>query len=303
MNLNFQEQLNKINRFNENESKKMVEINKLLSSKFSFITMIVSIVFIVFYYALNVVNQLYYVETINFAVVISVLGENILNCVFPAIFVFYFVGLYKRSKSGKPSIGRDGTLSKVFSLRTYAKFFYIINIIGFASNAFLYLNIENLVTQFPEMFLGITDTELAASSNLGIYFIIMTALYTLTWFSLSRGSKRILQDIIFDSKDYNYFDIFIFIGFIILTPVLETIGTSLALSGINNPLTTIYFTEPIIFSDIMYLIYNLLSIGLMILVALLFIKVKKIINNVSGSTNPLNDGEIVYTVNLEDDKY
>ena len=53
------------------------------------------------------------------------------------------------------------------------------------------------------MFLGITDTELAASSNLGIYFIIMTALYTLTWFSLSRGSKRILQDIIFDSKDYN----------------------------------------------------------------------------------------------------
>ena len=302
MNLNFQEQMDKINRFNENESRKMQEIKKLLSSKFSFITLITSIVVVVFYYILCVINQIIYLENITFVGVISSLGENLLNCVFPAIFIFYYLGLYKRSRSDKPVIGRDGELSKLFSLRSYTKFFFIINIIGYVSNAFLYLNIENLVTQYPEMFLGITDFELQASANLGIYFVVMTALYTLTWFSLSRGSKKTLQSLIFDSTDYNYVDMYICIVLLLITPIIETIGTTLALFGINNPLTTIYFTEPILFTDIMYLIYNLLCIALMILISLLFIELKKILNNVSGSTNPLNDGEIVYTVNLEDDK-
>ena len=115
MNLNFQEQMDKINRFNENESRKMQEIKKLLSSKFSFITLITSIVVVVFYYILCVINQIIYRENITFVGVISSLGENLLNCVFPAIFIFYYLGLYKRSRSDKPVIGRDGELSKLFS--------------------------------------------------------------------------------------------------------------------------------------------------------------------------------------------
>ena len=90
MNLNFQEQMDNINRFNENESRKMQEIKKLLSSKFSFITLITSIVVVVFYYILCVINQIIYLENITFVGVISSLGENLLNCVFPAIFIFYY---------------------------------------------------------------------------------------------------------------------------------------------------------------------------------------------------------------------
>lgn len=301
MNPEIQDQINRMNRFNENDSNKMIKIKELFASKFTLVTLISSITVIVFYYVLCVVNQLHYAETINFAVVLSSIGENLLNCIFPGIFVFSFLSIYIRSKNPSPSNGKDGVLNKLMALRGYSKFYFIVNIIGYASNAFLYLNFENLSSQYPELFVGFSEIELEFSRNLGLYFLILTALNTCIWYSLSKASKNALRNIVLDINDQKFVDVFIFIGFLILMPVLETIGTILALFGINNPLTSIYFEAPIIFTDIMYLIYNVISIISIVLISLLVIKVRKILIEINGSNNPLNDGDVVYTIDLEED--
>ena len=301
MNHEIQDQINKVNRFNENDSNKMVAIKKLLSSKFTLITLIVTIFTIAFYYVLCVVNQIINADVVDFKVILTAIGENLLNLIFPGIYIFCFIGIYKRSVDPTPSDGRNGLINKFFSLRNYCKLFYILNILGFVSNAFLYLNYETLAAQYPELFSSTITIEQDVLKNIGLYFLILTGLYTCSWYSLSRGSKKVLREIIFDTNEYKYIDLYIFIGFTILTPLLETIGTTISLFGINNPLSTIVFTEPIIFTDIMFLLYNVLMVASCILVGLLIHKLIIVLRNVKGSNNPLNDDEVVYTIHLDED--
>lgn len=304
MNPEIQNQINQIQNFNENESKKIVELKKLFSSKLFLATIILSISVIVLLFVTNFVNQLLSYETINVQLVFSLIGDGIINLLFPGVFIFFILTLYKKSKQDRLT-HRDGIITKLFSFRTFVKFYFIISIVGNLSNGITFSQIESLQQISPELYASLVTSpeDLQMIKVLGLYYLIQTGFVTCIWFSLARFSKMILRSIFFDNTDNKFIDGYVFIGFLILQGLVEVIGVIMSLCGITNPLASVYFVPPFIPSDLLYLIYAVVYLGLAILISFIFIKIMKILNSNHGSTNPLrNEDSIVYTVKLDEEE-
>ena len=304
MNPEIQNQINQIQNFNENESKKIVELKKLFSSKLFLATIILSISVIVLLFVTNFVNQLLSYETINVQLVFSLIGDGIINLLFPGVFIFFILTLYKKSKQDRLT-HRDGIITKLFSFRTFVKFYFIISIVGNLSNGITFSQIESLQQISPELYASLVTSpeDLQMIKVLGLYYLIQTGFVTCIWFSLARFSKMILRSIFFDNTDNKFIDGYVFIGFLILQGLVEVIGVIMSLCGITNPLASVYFVPPFIPSDLLYLIYAVVYLGLTILISFIFIKIMKILNSNHGSTNPLrNEDSIVYTVKLDEEE-
>ena len=111
----------------------------------------------------------------------------------------------------------------------------------------------------------------------------------------------IANNILLDREEKRYVEIFIFIVFLIAVPLMNLIGVIIGLTGIINPLTSVYFTLPIIPSDYLVLIYSIVDLVSFVIVGLVFLKLRSIMINTSGSTNPLVDNDNVYTINLTEE--
>ncbi len=234
---------------------------------------------------------------------ISLIGDGILNLLFPLVFLFFIITLYKKSSIEKLG-AKEGVISKLFTFRSFVKFFFIITIIGNISNGITFLQIESLQQISPELYASMvtSETDLQMYKVLGMYYLIQTGFATCTWFALARFSKYLLQSIIFDTKSPKLNDAYAFLIIFIAQGLVELIGIILSLSGITNPLTGIYFVPPIIFPDILLLIYYICYFIFVLFVAYLFIKIIKIIKNTSGTTNPLRDeNSVVYTIKLDEE--
>ena len=78
MNPEIQNQINRIQNFNENESKKVVELKKLFTSKLYLGLIISSIIVIALLFITNFVNQLIVVEKVDYKIVVSC-GQILIN--------------------------------------------------------------------------------------------------------------------------------------------------------------------------------------------------------------------------------
>ena len=304
MNPEIQNQINRIQNFNENESKKVIELKKLFTSKLFLGLIISSILVMILLFVTNFVNQLIAVEKVDYKIVISLIGDGILNLLFPGVFVFFLITLYKKAKT-EILTSKSGIISNLFSFRTFTKFYFIITIIGMLSNGITFSQIETLQQISPELYASLVanSDDLAMIKVLGLYYLIQTGFITCIWFSLARFTKIILRSIIFDNKETKFIDGYLFIGFFIGQSLIEVFGMILSLCGITNPLTGVYFVPPIIPSDILFILYSVGYFALTILISFVFIKIMKILNSNSGSTNPLrNEDSIVYTIKLDEEE-
>ena len=304
MNPDIQNQINRIQNFNENESKKMIELKKLFTSILFLGLIISSFIVILLLFVTNFVNQLIAYDTINYKVVISLIGDGILNLLFPGVFIFFLFSLYKKAKEEKNS-PKGGVISKLFSLRTFTKFYFIITIIGTLSNGITFSQIDTLQQISPELYASLVSStdDLRMIKVLGLYYLIQTGFVTCIWFSLARFSKILLRSIFFDNKETKFIDGYVFMGFLIGQGLIEVVGLILSLNGITNPLTGVYFVSPIIPSDILFVIYSIGYLTLTILISYIFSKIIKIINSNVGSINPLrNEDGVVYTIHLDEEE-
>lgn len=304
MNPEIQNQINRIQNFNENESKKVIELKKLLSSKLYLGLIISSIIVIALLFITNFVNQLIVAEKVDFKIVVSLIGDGLLNSLFPGVFVFFLISLYRKAKKDNLT-ANSGIISNLFSFRTFTKFYFILTIIGTLSNGITFSQIETLQQISPELYASLVANpdDLAMIKVLGLYYLIQTGFITCIWFSLARFTKIILRTIIFDNKETKFIDGYVFIGFFVGQALIEVVGMILSLSGITNPLTGVYFVPPIIPSDVLFILYSVGYFALTIFISFVFIKIMKILNSNTGSTNPLrNEDSVVYTIKLDEEE-
>ena len=307
MNPEIQDQVRRISQFNETESKKMIEIKKLLTSKL-FLVMLISIMTSALLLIItNTVNGiLTYItpETENVVLeVIYILFENIISTILvPGFFVVFGFILRKKASLLNTHSMQDSVLRKLLFLRSIVKLYFIVMIISFVSTGITYNNIDLLQQYYPTIY-----DELMINGSIDLYRIfglnslILGGLFTCMWYSLSRGTKMIANNILLDREEKRYVEIIIFIVFLIAVPLMNLIGVIIGLTGTINPLTSVYFTLPIIPSDYLVLIYSIVDLVSIVIVGLVFLKLRSIMINTSGSTNPLVDNDNVYTINLTEE--
>ena len=208
---NLQEQLDKINAFKEDESYKVQSIKKLCSSKLFLTLIIFTIAYTAFYFVISLINGITTLEIIDFNNVSSILVDQLLASIFPGLFIYFIISIYNSCKKETYKSPRLSPLNRLSSLRRYAKFFYIISIIGFIANGITYLNIDyfnEIMTEYmgEAFILDTTYTQI-----IGVHNIILACLYSGCWFALSRLTKIAISSILLDTNDNKYYDVFIFI--------------------------------------------------------------------------------------------
>ena len=309
MNPEIQDQIRRISQFNENESKKMIEVKKLLTSKLflgMLISIIVSAVMLIITNTVNGIIAYITPETENiFAEVLYILFDSIISTVLvPLFFIVFGFILRKKAKLINTHSLQDSVLRKLLSLRSIVKLYFIVMIISLISTGITYNNIDLLQQYYPSVY---EELMISGSTDMyriyGLNNLIIGGIYTCMWYSLSRGTKMAANNILLDKSENKYYELIIFVVFLLAEPLMNLVGVIIGLNGIINPLTNVYFTLPIIPSDYLVLAYSIINLISAGIVGLVFLKFRNIMIYTSGSTNPFVDNDSVYTINLTEEDF
>ncbi len=302
-------QVNKMMSFKENESNKIIALKKLFTSH-KFIELIIGlIIYSLTTFAYTLLANLLSLESITITVanVTEIVFSSVIGVAVPLIFICYLMNIYKLSKiTDLNDINpKNSLLNNLFTLRRILKVLLILVSVIYVLDGIFYLSAvrtiqsnPEIITKYQEMGINLTNENIKMFQELGYEFIIYGCIISLLTYGCLKAYKIFFLTIFNDRLDRKPFEAYISVFLIGLFGLCHFVGSLLGIFGISNPLGGTGSNSLVL--NIFDLVNSVAILAVSIFICNILLSIVKILKEIKGSCNPLDNDKTVYTINMDD---
>ena len=299
-------QVNKMMSFKENESNKVIAIKKLFTS-YKFIGLIISlIIYSLTSFAYTLIANIWSLQTITPSNVTEIVLSGILGLVIPLYFVYFLFRIHKISKiiDLNDINPKNSLLNNLFTLRRILKVILIIVAVVYIFDGIFYLSITSLynsnpeaVSKYTELGLNLNEKTIKMFQEMGYGYIIYGCILSLLAYAILKAYKIFYLSIFNDKLESKPIEAYISIGLLILFGLCHFVGSLIGTLGISNPLGGTGTSDLML--NIIDLVNSVVILVTTCSISIIIFSIVKILKEINGSSNPIDDDKNVYTVNLD----